>query len=439
MTVLKRTRQGLFAAALLLATSAVLAAELYVSKAGYDSASGSLQRPLRTIARAAALARPGTTVYIRAGVYYEQVITRVAGLEGQPVLFRNYGTESVTLDGSRLTAESDAGREQNRGVFELRHQWNVLQGLTIRNSPYSGVVLGASNLVVERNTITDTRRHAISTDTRYQSVNTAGMIRNATISRNTVARAPKRGLGYGQAISLIADGFVVDGNHVYDCYTEGIDVWLGAKNGVVTRNHVHHNVRTGIYLDGVTNVDVWGNRVHDNGVWTNGTVPGETNGHGIGVASENAKYATRNVRVFNNLAYRNKKTGIFVWDSASNPGYRGSQDVLIAYNTVVQNTQSAFYLKDGISNTGEVVSNLYDGSSPWSADMDVHGNIRLLDLNTFADASRADFHLTSLSPAINSSVPFRFPAFSTRPVTTDFDGVARTAPADAGAFQHVAP
>ena len=406
---------------------------LYVSTAGRDDAAGTQGAPLRTISRAAALAKPGTTVYVLAGTYYEQVVTQVAGLGGQPITFTSLGGP-VIVDGSALPAEPDAGREQNRGVFELRHDWTVLTGIRIRNSPWSGVVLGASNLVVRNTHLRNIRRHGISTDTRYQPVNSSGVLSNIKLIGNGVTRSVTRGLGYGQAISLIADDFLVQGNEVWDNHTEGIDIWLGASNGAVVGNHVHHNVRTGIYLDGVRDVSVSGNTVHSNGAWTDGTVPGVANGHGIGIASEDTRYATTDVRVFNNLAWRNQRAGVFVWDQSYEAGYSGSRNVLIAHNTIVGNN-TPFYFSDGVGNTGEVANNLYDGYLSRSVEMDIHDNVAVADPGIFTDAASGDYSLRLAAPAKDRGVAFRFPAFAGFTIRQDFNRTIRSGAPDAGAFE----
>ncbi len=409
------------------------ATELFVSPSGDDAASGGRSTPLRTVGRAASLARPGATIHIMPGTYLEQLITHAAGTPDKPIVFAAFES-GVVLDGALLPPEPHAGREQNRGVVELRHAWNVVRGLTIRNSPYSGIVLGASHLVVTGNTVTGTRRHAISTDTRFQPTQPAGLLTDITISGNRVTRAVQRGLGYGQAISLIADGFSIRENEVLESHTEGIDVWLGARNGSVVGNHVHHNVRTGIYLDGVIDVVVRANRVHDNGHWLDGSVPGAGNGHGIGVASEDTNYPTRGVIVVNNLVYRNQRTGIFVWDSPTAAGYRGSQDVLIAYNTVLENGHGAIRLVDGIGNTGEVAFNIYDGRSPVSGDMDVYSNFRASP-EDFVGKARGDFRLRDGHRGRNRGGAFRHPAFKAVKVMTDYQGAPRGERPDAGAFE----
>ncbi len=49
------------------------AAEIHVAATGTDTNAGSAQEPLRTIQRAADLARPGDTITVHAGTYRERV------------------------------------------------------------------------------------------------------------------------------------------------------------------------------------------------------------------------------------------------------------------------------------------------------------------------------------------------------------------------------
>ncbi len=62
-----------------------------VAPDGSDSARGDAERPLKTIARALSLARPGDTVRLRAGTYAERVAVKVSGSEGR----------SITIEGER--------------------------------------------------------------------------------------------------------------------------------------------------------------------------------------------------------------------------------------------------------------------------------------------------------------------------------------------------
>lgn len=413
------------------AAAAETGTTIHVSTRGSDANDGaSPDTPLRNISTAAGRAVPGTTVLIEGGTYFEQVVTKAGGLAGQEIVFRSFDGTAV-VDGS--TQGWSPGGNQNQGLFELRHPFVRLVGLKVVNSKNTGILLDADGLTVDGCEVAGTQRHGISTHTSRQTnyPGLAGtMIRDVTLRGNVVWRAALA--GNAQAVSLIADGFVVSGNTVRDNPKEGIDIWLGAKHGEVTGNTVHGNSAPGIYVDGASYVRVHGNRVFNNS-------------KGIGVSSEDANYPTRDVWVYNNVVYDNRGAGCFVWDDGSDPGYKGSQDVLIAHNTLVGNSPSVYL--SGENNSAEIVNNLgfTTGASVYSSAVDssfnTHHNVWLRSLAGFADAANKDFRLTASSAALDRGgpVPYFYDdlgnAFT---VATDFDGQPRVAgPApDAGAFEY---
>ncbi|MEU8238099.1 right-handed parallel beta-helix repeat-containing protein [Actinoplanes missouriensis] len=85
---------------------------LHVATTGNDDADGSRQHPLRTINRAAALARPGDTVVVHAGEYREWVTPRRGGLsDTRRITYQAAEGEHVVIKGSeRITTwEADEG------------------------------------------------------------------------------------------------------------------------------------------------------------------------------------------------------------------------------------------------------------------------------------------------------------------------------------------
>ena len=68
---MRKARLGIAAVAMLAAFAA--AAEIHVAVDGKDANPGTAAAPLRTIQRAAELARPGDVVTVHAGVYRERV------------------------------------------------------------------------------------------------------------------------------------------------------------------------------------------------------------------------------------------------------------------------------------------------------------------------------------------------------------------------------
>lgn len=73
---------------------------LAVSMEGSDErGNGSAEKPYRTIARALALAQPGTTILVRSGTYREYLRTRADGTAEAPIVLRATGAVRLTSDG----------------------------------------------------------------------------------------------------------------------------------------------------------------------------------------------------------------------------------------------------------------------------------------------------------------------------------------------------
>ena len=90
-----------------LLASTLSAEEYFVATNGNDSSSGtSLDAPFRTIQHAIDLANPGSTVFVRQGVYREAVVTPRSGTQVAPITIRNYQEETVTVSGADVIEDS---------------------------------------------------------------------------------------------------------------------------------------------------------------------------------------------------------------------------------------------------------------------------------------------------------------------------------------------
>jgi hypothetical protein len=97
----------------------------YVSVGGADSNAGSLAKPFRTIQRAANLAQPGDTVFVRQGTYRETVRPMRSGTGSSPIQFKAYGNEKVTVSGADVVS----GWSKNSGsVYKARMGWDMGTG-----------------------------------------------------------------------------------------------------------------------------------------------------------------------------------------------------------------------------------------------------------------------------------------------------------------------
>lgn len=88
------------------------AADLYVSTGGSDSNSGTQAAPLRTISRAAVLAKPGTTVHVAPGTYNGNVRTTPSGTASARIRF-----VSVSKWGAKIIGTGTEYHWDNRGSY----------------------------------------------------------------------------------------------------------------------------------------------------------------------------------------------------------------------------------------------------------------------------------------------------------------------------------
>jgi hypothetical protein len=75
---------------------------------------GTASQPWRTIQKAANTLVAGDTVYIRAGMYAEQVTPQNSGSTGNTIIYAAYPGETATIDGSAVTLPDDLA-----GLFEI--------------------------------------------------------------------------------------------------------------------------------------------------------------------------------------------------------------------------------------------------------------------------------------------------------------------------------
>lgn len=87
---------------LLLISFQMEANNYYVSLNGKDSNNGTLDKPFRTISKAAKLMKAGDVCFIREGVYHETItINNLHGTKNRPIVFKPYNNEKVILDGTK--------------------------------------------------------------------------------------------------------------------------------------------------------------------------------------------------------------------------------------------------------------------------------------------------------------------------------------------------
>ena len=328
----------------------------YVATTGKDTNPGTLAKPWRTIQKAANTAIPGSTVYVRGGVYRERVTINVSGsARAGYTTFMNYGKEAAVVDGTGLTVPS-----QENGLFLIAgRSYITIKGFEIRNYKTSGAdlvpvgihVRGASGYVQIRNNKIHNIEH---NGTGESGVNAHGIavygtdpahaITNLVIDGNELY-ALKLGASESLAVNGNVNGFTITGNRIHDNNNIGIDA-IGfegvssnpatdqARNGLIAGNTVY-NISSygnpaygtdlsagGIYVDGGTNITIERNIVYHCNL-------------GIELASEHAGKATSAVIVRNNFVYLNDVVGISLGGYDTSRG--STTGCSIVNNTLFQN------------------------------------------------------------------------------------------------------
>ena len=283
-------------AASLLCTDAS-STNLYVSTTGNDSNSGmSSNTPLRTIQRAASVAKPGTTVYVAPGSYVETIKSVINGTSTARIRFVSSikhgailkpATGAYTMwaveggytdiEGFQLNGTGSTtvriGIYMNGGNSSVRTSWihNIANNSGCDNRGGGGIVTDQSRGRTYSNySITDNKLHNIGGGCGYiQGIyhNSSGVIINNTVS------AASQGINLGHD----NNNTIIMHNNLFNNAGYGVR-YGGCKeaynNGCPTRGIKVHNNR--IYANGggiqgpIASEDV-GNSVADNQVYANGT------------------------------------------------------------------------------------------------------------------------------------------------------------------------
>ena len=105
------------------------AREFFVSPIGNDAYEGSIDRPFKTIQRAADVMLGGDICFIREGVYNETVILKNSGTKAKPIRFESYRNENVILSGVELIHSK--WEPYKDGIFKCQLQETEIEQLFI--------------------------------------------------------------------------------------------------------------------------------------------------------------------------------------------------------------------------------------------------------------------------------------------------------------------
>jgi hypothetical protein len=203
----------------------------FVSTAGRDTNPGTISAPFRTISKAATVAIPGSTVYVRGGVYHERVVAGVSGTaSGGFIQFQSFPGENAIIDGTGVVMPPVISTPT--GLIQITDRnYLIFQGFEIRN-----FTSNTPNLFPAGVSITGACDHVEIRHNLIHSIN------------NGINGA--HGLGvYGTEAPGSISNLVVDGNEIFDLVLGQSE--STAFNGnvqffSVTNNIIHDNNNIGI-------------------------------------------------------------------------------------------------------------------------------------------------------------------------------------------------
>ena len=222
---------------------------LYVGPGGADDNPGTLAAPLRTIARAAQLAVPGTTVYVAPGRYAGGFTTRASGAIGARIYYvstRRWAARIVPpLASSNDTAWNNRGSHVDIVGFDV--DASVDQGGVKWTH---GIYHGGSDGVIRANRVHHLARTVACTSAGGSAIGIDGYYRgvDSRAIGNLVHDVGPAGCRYVHGIYVSTTGDVSN-NIVYRVSGAAIHLWHDARAVVVSHNTVAGS-GTGIVVGG---------------------------------------------------------------------------------------------------------------------------------------------------------------------------------------------
>lgn len=335
----------------LIAALGASAANWYVAPNGRDANAGTLAAPFATINQTEHVVRPGDTVYVRGGVYYDRVSLWASGTAKARITYRPYGTERVILD---------AGRHPGNGVT-LGGSYVDWVGFEIRNARDIGLVAwGGHDQRLLNNVI-----HGCIGGAIWIGQDKFGLVHHVLVSGNEVFgnvlenKARQWTSGWAQTIGVGRGNFItITKNKVYRNFGEGIVV-SRSDNVVVANNEVFDNYSVQIYLSHAQNCVVDSNLVYSTLNRTFFRTPtSDMPPHGIVLANEYngiSTNPTRGNRIVNNTI-RNTEWALGFWRDPKETGADSMTDCRFANNTIIAAREAVHFDPDK-NHRGVVVEN----------------------------------------------------------------------------------
>lgn len=400
-------------------------ATYYVDKnnpAANDNNPGTEQLPFKTISKGVEVASGGDTVFVKQGVYNEDLVMQRSGFQGDPIVFKSFGSDVVVIDGTGLSTklidwhgEPDGGFQKNfiefdgfeiinaeKWAFWIQGDHNVVKNCKIHETGHTAIqiITGSYNLI-SNNEIFNTGWNAVS----WEANNGGTGIRT---DFNVVEKNYIHDIDSHVAIN----GFPNESAGNWDFY--------GGVGNIVRYNFID-NCLEGLYFRYEKELEIYGNVIAN--------ITGTQGLHlHVNSGDENSTYVS-NTRIYNNVFVNCIQNGIY---------NTNAKDVVIKnnifYGNVVANSKYDIYFSSRTESPGNFLnSNIYFGDVSSQEQVSLYSESLTIpelqamgmELNgayadpLFVNINASDFKLLENSPALdageNLGSPYNF----------DIEGVSR--------------
>jgi hypothetical protein len=218
---------------------------IYIAPDGTDDAPGTELQPVHTLDRAAALARPGSTIYYADGIHRhltQQTTTRNGRADARITICPAPGAQ-VTIDGG-------GGIDGTSPLVMLDGNYVTFRDIEVQRSARQGIAIYAATGVEVLNCVVhDCWGTGIISEGPRAGSNTGTLIDGCIVYHNVNHNLTGEP-GFGQGISLsTGTGGTVRNCSVFQNMGEGIGVMKGHSGALLEGNVSYDNYKINIYTD----------------------------------------------------------------------------------------------------------------------------------------------------------------------------------------------
>ncbi len=311
----------------------------YVSPTGDDANPGTSSAPFKTFSKANSVLTAGSTLYIYAGTYNQQLKISKSGTSSAWITVK-------PVSGNVVIDMKNAG---SSGV-SVNASYVSLSGLEVRNSAAVCVNLVGTNLTVDALTVHECSDHGIQANNSSQVKILNSRVYHAALSN--ASRSISSGWPSGIKVR-VSDNVLIQGNVVYNNFGEGMGT--RGTNVTIRANTVYDNFSVNIYTNS-ENATIERNFVYctpnsgyeRDGSPAAGISMGEEYFAGWGARLKNAK-VINNIVAFckHGVRYNGAEAGVTGG---------GLKNATIAYNTLYGSTNSALGIVYASAQTGNLIA-----------------------------------------------------------------------------------